>query len=248
MTQGVSILPGHLSELELELDAALARIADIDLPIATLWDPWKCPLNVLPYLAWALSVDQWQSSWPEQIKRQVVASSLSVHRRKGTRPAVEQALAALGVETEFTEWCEATPMATPGTFELIAWVNENLTEGEETFLNQTLYHQIQAEVTNAKNARSHFTFQIGAKFGPNDFGLASAVSGIGALARRDTQAIQPPLETSAGVGVASSAESVSLTRQTAQVSVDAQPKPCGLMSAAVCQGWAVVYKRMEAIT
>ncbi|WP_218789976.1 phage tail protein I, partial [Klebsiella pneumoniae] len=25
-----------------------------------LWNPWKCPVKFLPYLAWAFSVDRWE--------------------------------------------------------------------------------------------------------------------------------------------------------------------------------------------
>ena len=57
-----SILPPHLSELERDLDAAMARLAAIDIPISTLWNPHTCPVEVLPYLAWANSTGQqrWQ--------------------------------------------------------------------------------------------------------------------------------------------------------------------------------------------
>lgn len=248
MTDKTSLLPAHLSELERDLDAALARIDDVDIPIATLWNPWECPLDALPYLAWAMSVDLWRSDWSEKIKRQVVADSLSVHRRKGTRPAVAQALSSLGVETEFTEWFEASPRAQPGTFELIAWVNENLTSDQEAFLNQALYDQIRAGVANAKNARSHFTFKVGAKFGPSNIGVANAITGVGAMARRDSDAIQEPLESSAGIGMAMAGDGANLNRQTTQATIDAKPKPTAMLVATVCRGWSVIHKRMEATT
>ena len=43
-----SILPPHLSELERDLDATMARLAAIDIPISTLWNPHTCPVEVLP--------------------------------------------------------------------------------------------------------------------------------------------------------------------------------------------------------
>ncbi|MDN4697153.1 phage tail protein I [Vibrio parahaemolyticus] len=86
MTDKVSILPANVSDLERDLDIALARIEDVEIPISTLWDPWKCPLDVLPFLAWAVSVDMWRTDWPETVKRRIVASSLSVHRKKALAP------------------------------------------------------------------------------------------------------------------------------------------------------------------
>ncbi|GHC34688.1 phage tail protein I [Kushneria pakistanensis] len=124
-----TILPPHLSELERELDEALSRIDTVEIPIATLWDPWACPLIVLPYLAWALSVDVWRTHWSEQKKRQVVAASLDVHRAKGTRPAIRQALAAVNVDIELIEWWETEPRRQRGTFRMRASVrDEGVTE------------------------------------------------------------------------------------------------------------------------
>ena len=133
-----SILPSHFSDLERDLEVAIDRLGSIDMPMSTLWNPATCPIDVLPYLAWAMSVDQWSSAWPESIKRRVVANSLQVHAQKGTRPAVERALASLGVTAEFKEWFEAEPQAPRGTFELVAWVNENLTSDQVGFLNEQL--------------------------------------------------------------------------------------------------------------
>lgn len=236
-----SILPAHLSELERDLEQAVARVADVEIPISTLWDPWQCPLEVLPYLAWALSVDQWRSNWSETVKRRVVAASLPLHRIKGTRPAVEQALEALGVVADLTEWFEADPPREPGTFDLIAWANENLTPDVVGFLNDELYDQIATAVTNAKNARSHFTFRVGAKFGPNTVGLASGVSGLGALARRTTDAVQAPLEGFAvGVGAGATSRAASLARFTSDIEqAPLETSEAGMGVAATATGVAV---------
>lgn len=143
-----SLLPAHLSELERDLDAAIARIGEVRIPIATLWDPWNCSIEVLPFLAWALSVDQWRSDWPEAVKRRVVASSLDVHRIKGTRPAVEQGLRDLGLDAELVEWFESEPPRQPGTFTI------NLQTSIET---QSDYDAIIERVKSTKNTRSWLT-------------------------------------------------------------------------------------------
>lgn len=243
-----SLLPAHLSELERDLDAAIARIGDVKIPIATLWNPWNCSIEVLPFLAWALSVDQWRSDWPETVKRRVVASSLDVHRIKGTRPAVERALSALGVTVELTEWFEADPPQPPGTFNMVAWANENITPEQSGVLNQTLYDQLVEAVNNAKNTRSHFTFQVGAQFGPSPVRVAGALSGLGALAHRSAPAVQPPLESQAGVAVAMVGKGVGVTRHTGELRIDASPRAARVLIGAACRGWAVIYRQMEATT
>ena len=90
-----SILPRHSTLVEQALEDALRSRADVgDLP--NLWNPNTCPARFLPWLAWALSVDDWDDAWPESRKRAVIAASVDVHRRKGTPAGVRAALKAMG--------------------------------------------------------------------------------------------------------------------------------------------------------
>jgi phage tail P2-like protein len=82
-----SLLPPNASPQEAAIEAATARIADVPVPNASLWTPATCPAALLPWLAWALSVDEWDGTWPEERQRAVIAASVGVHRRKGTRGA-----------------------------------------------------------------------------------------------------------------------------------------------------------------
>ena len=94
-----SLLPPNATPQETAIEAATARIADVPVPNASLWTPATCPAALLPWLAWALSVDDWDGTWPEARQRAVIAASVGVHRRKGTRGAVVAALAAAGYGT-----------------------------------------------------------------------------------------------------------------------------------------------------
>ena len=243
----VSILPPNVSDLERDLELALARIEQIKIPIATLWNPWECPLEVLPFLAWALSVDLWRSDWPDTVKRRVVANSLSVHRNKGTRAAVEQALSDLGVSTDLVEWFEKVPESEPGTFEVTAWANENITPGDDGVLNPEMYDQIRRAIINAKNTRSHFEFKVGAKFGPNRIAMALALSGNAALSRNKADTKQEPLASQSGLGVVSATSGLSLSRSTQQPRLDANPRATRCGVAGACWGYSVIYRHMEAI-
>jgi phage tail P2-like protein len=91
-----SLLPPNATPQETAIEAATARIAEVPVPNAALWNPATCPAALLPWLAWALSVDEWDGTWPEERQRAVIAASVAVHRRKGTRGAVVAALAAAG--------------------------------------------------------------------------------------------------------------------------------------------------------
>lgn len=92
-----SLLPFNATSQEKSIEAAATpRISAIPVPVRDVWNPQTCPVALLPWLAWALSVTEWDSSWPEQTKRAVIATSIAVNRIKGTVASVEQALAAAG--------------------------------------------------------------------------------------------------------------------------------------------------------
>ncbi|MBB5046795.1 hypothetical protein HNR60_001543 [Rhodopseudomonas rhenobacensis] len=66
--------------------------------LRTLWDPWTCPADQLPLLAWAWSVDFWRSEWPEHRKRQVIAESPAYHEAKTTVAGYRMALGYVDAE------------------------------------------------------------------------------------------------------------------------------------------------------
>ncbi len=98
-----TLLPPNASPLERGLEQASARQADVPVPISALWRPEQCPSYLLPWLAWAVSVDAWDPDWPEEARREAVARSIALHRRKGTAWAVRDALERLGAVYDLTE-------------------------------------------------------------------------------------------------------------------------------------------------
>ncbi|MBI3143824.1 MAG: phage tail protein I, partial [Pseudogulbenkiania sp.] len=76
------------------LEAALADILTIDLDpsvIRTLWDSDRCPSSLLPWLAWAVSVDSWELANTDADRRALIRRSIELHRHKGTAWAAEEA-------------------------------------------------------------------------------------------------------------------------------------------------------------
>lgn len=120
------------SRLQRDLEAVdTAALSAIDLPLRQLWDVETCPINLLPYLAFALSVDVWDPTWSEETKRQVVRESMLVHWRKGTRGAVEDAMASISAPIIIEEWWEQSPMGVPGTMKInidLDQSNEDITK------------------------------------------------------------------------------------------------------------------------
>lgn len=93
----ISTLPPNSTALERALEATFAaRLDALPMPVGQMMNPATCPSAFLPWLAWALSVDDWDAAWSETTKRSVVAASISVHRRKGTIASVKAAMAAMG--------------------------------------------------------------------------------------------------------------------------------------------------------
>jgi hypothetical protein len=93
-----SILSPNATEYERTLASQVDRLLDLDIPIRVLWDPWNCPENLLPYLAWALSVDLWDPTWPITKRRSVIANAINHHQIKGTLKSIETYLGLVGSE------------------------------------------------------------------------------------------------------------------------------------------------------
>ncbi len=82
-----------------------ARPAEIDrLLIYPRID--ELPEALLDRLAYDFKVDWWDAEYSLAAKRQTLKDNWQVHRRLGTKAAVEQAIAAIYPETQVLEWFE----------------------------------------------------------------------------------------------------------------------------------------------
>ncbi|EPQ0922871.1 phage tail protein I [Klebsiella oxytoca] len=142
------LLPVGSSPLEVAAAAALSEIQRVPVPLRTLWNWRTCPVKLLPYLAWALSVDKWDEKWPEAIKRSACASSFFVHQHKGTISALRRVLEPLGFLIEVHEWWQLNEE--PGTFRLVVDVLNNSVTDE-------IYQEIERLIEDAKPASRHLT-------------------------------------------------------------------------------------------
>lgn len=92
-----SLLPPNATPAERVLESVAARSVNLPVLVDQLWNPATCPAALLPWLAWGLSVDEWDDSWTEATKRAVIAASVDLHRRKGTVASIRRALQAAGL-------------------------------------------------------------------------------------------------------------------------------------------------------
>lgn len=147
-----NLLPPNATAEERALSQAIARLGDVEPHCRQMWNATTCPTAHLPWLAWAFSVDGWDSSWSETKKRDVIRASYTVHRYKGTVGALRAALGALGYAIELREWHQETPTAEPYTFGLVA----ELRSGEQ--VDARMWEEITAIALSAKNVRSHLSY------------------------------------------------------------------------------------------
>ncbi|MCA8880392.1 MAG: phage tail protein I [Rhodobacteraceae bacterium] len=157
------LLPPNATAQEIAFARTTARLSDVDVPLRDLWNPETCPAALLPWLAWAFSVDAWQPYWSEAAKRARIGEAVARHRRKGTARAVREVVGAYGASIALREWWELSPRGTPHTFQIV------LTVGDGADASAEVQQDIIAEVGRVKPVRSHFTLIAG----------ASAAGGIG---------------------------------------------------------------------
>lgn len=146
------LLPPNSTPAERALALSAAHVSDVPVPIRSLWNPETCPIALLPWLAWTLSVEAWNPEWPEHLKRSVIASAIDIAKRKGTKQSVMDALSAIGGSAVLIEWFEKSPAGDPHTFEINIVGNTTTIEMQDMMV---------AEINRTKPLRSHFTVNFG---------------------------------------------------------------------------------------
>ncbi len=136
-----SLLPLNSTQLERAVEAALAEKTEI--PLRTLYNPDTCPAHLLPWLAWAWSVDRWDNKWSEAVKRSAIRSAFYVHAHKGTIGALRRVVEPLGYLIEVIEWWQTVPLGVPGTFALKVGVLD-------TGITEEMYLELERLIDDAK--------------------------------------------------------------------------------------------------
>lgn len=139
-------LPRNSTPLERALVAAWD--GEADHPLKHLYNADACPAHLLPYLAWAWSVDRWNNDWPENSKRAACRAAWLIHQRKGTLGALRRVVEPLGHLLNVTEWFELDPPGPPGTFSLEVGVAEG-------GISDEMYQELLWLIDDAKPVSRH---------------------------------------------------------------------------------------------
>ncbi|SXF46403.1 phage tail protein I [Klebsiella variicola] len=169
------------SLLEQRAAAACAVISDLSVPLRDLWNPWRCPVKFLPYLAWAFSVDRWEETWSETEKRQAVSDAFWIHQRKGTVAAVRRVIETLGYSMTLQEWWEVADPA--GTFRLEIDLND-------IGITEPMIKELERIIGDAKPVSRHIS-QLTLSTSVNGFAFIGAAITDGEVISVYPQGYQP---------------------------------------------------------
>ena len=168
MTTVETLLPPNATAFERSLEQAMAPAGDRRrIFIDTLWRPFDCPIEVLPFLAWGLGVRRWDPAWPEAVRRQAVADAIDVHRTRGTRGAVKAALDEVGAIYDLDERPNGEPFRMK-----VAIRNSN------TLLGNTDIGVMRAYIDDAKRYSVHFDLEFLSSLECSFVHIAAGVAGV----------------------------------------------------------------------
>lgn len=174
-----SLLPINASELLKDLENISLAATSLESLNRYVTNPDLSPKAILPWLAWAVSVDDWSDNWPENVKREMIKNSIFLHQIKGTKQAVKKALEIVGVSGEIIEWWEQTPRMTPHSFYVTAYLNDNINKDADVIINLDTQKKLINLIENVKPARAHFNFKLGARFESKiSYGASSRIKQI----------------------------------------------------------------------
>ena len=142
-----SLLPINASQLLKDLENSSLKATSLEALNRYVTNPDLAPDNILPWLAWAVSVDDWSDNWSLVVKKNVIKASINVHKKKGTIGALRSALEAFNYENiTVEEWFNYG--GDPHFFRVFFDVTE-------PGFDVGILPQVQKVIDNTKNVRSH---------------------------------------------------------------------------------------------
>jgi len=184
------MLPPNATQLEQKLAGLTALLDKVTVDVSQLWSEKYCPPSHLPWLAWAMGLELWNNDWHPGVKHKLIAHAAQMHKYKGTRRAVRDAI-------RFVLAMKADPQRTN---------LNNLADFDASYVIREWWEQDDAAADASipvKRANEPLTFQVLLHLGEGMFG-----SGVdGKLTRDLRRAIDAvkPLSTrytlSTGVGL-----------------------------------------------
>ena len=119
----------------------------------------KLPGEILDILAYDMHVDWYDETYPVEAKREVIKSSVTVHKKMGTKYAVEKALRAVHPASCIEEWFEYG--GNPYCFRIICDTTESKVQAnyEEIVNTVNIYKRLSAHLDSV-TYQAHATMLI----------------------------------------------------------------------------------------
>ncbi|MCP2016838.1 phage tail protein I [Qipengyuania citrea] len=114
----MTLLPPQASRLERAVEASFGQLVEVPAPIRDQWNPATCAPELLPFLAFGVSIDFWDADWTEAEKRSAIAGAIDAQRRKGTPASLREVLDRFDPMIALVEWFEDKVHLAPYTFRL----------------------------------------------------------------------------------------------------------------------------------
>lgn len=113
------LIPEGIRDLSTEaLNELIDRLGTIDLTPLLIYIIDNVDKSALPHLAWQFHIEGWELAETEEEKRALIKKAIELHRYKGTRWAVKEALNALNIQADIKEWFEPEGSGEPYTFNI----------------------------------------------------------------------------------------------------------------------------------
>ena len=95
-----ALQPANRTWLEKSFEEGAERTFSVDVPIREVFKPHACPVEFLPFLAWAQSIadeEGWSFAESEEARRNLIARSTEIHKKKGTIWSIREVFRMLGL-------------------------------------------------------------------------------------------------------------------------------------------------------
>ncbi len=147
----MSLLPPTSTHLERAIEETSARLSDVPVPLRHLWNPATCPAQLLPWLAWGVSIDFWDAAWSEAEKRSAIAGAIDQQRRKGTPASLRAVLDRFDPLIGLVEWFDDRDTLVPHSFR----VELPLALDSDVQYDTALVRALLRDIAAVKPLRSH---------------------------------------------------------------------------------------------
>lgn len=158
--EGLSLL-SYSTPFERALELSVERAFSVETPVRDVINPEAAAPGLLPWIAFAVSVDNWRPDWTDAQKRAAIGVSIYVKRHKGTIGAVRAAVGAVMDGAVVREFGPAKPFR-----------GEVLLNVHSADFNENTVDEMVRVVDSSKNLRTQMDLRL--------FFAGTAPVGVGA--------------------------------------------------------------------